>query len=440
MDEEANGNHWPTTPGAPLCSSRDRDLRLVTIQCHFGHSSVILLESVDAYHQLDVQHARGRCPVLAPVRGRHVYCRPSRAYEGPDPTEHTPRRAFQSRSGSRLPTIGTIFATVVALVGVTVFLIGVPLRASATPGIGVWGDEVRPATPASRDTKSAELGTVFVSKIDGWVTALRFYKSAANQGPHIGKLWSSDGQLLATTVFSAGALSGWQTADLPVPVRISKGKSYTVSYRAPHGRYAKDQWVFAHGRTISSGPLTAVKGVYTFGSKRPTRVSRNSNYYVDVEFVDLKPRTTPTPTAGASSMTGRTDTAKPTPTVSAVSPSATSSGGAFPPAVIRTPTSTGAKPSMNGTPTYTAKATPTNSTVRASASSTAKASSHPPSPTAPPPPSSTMSVRTGGGCEVPRHPRPSCTGVPSGVTLKKLGHGWLLHGEDAGCGAGRCAH
>ena len=44
---------------------------------------------------------------------------------------------------------------------------------------------------ADPDTSSVELGTVFVSEVDGWVTAIRYYKSAGNRGPHVGKLWSS---------------------------------------------------------------------------------------------------------------------------------------------------------------------------------------------------------------------------------------------------------
>ena len=178
-------------------------------------------------------------------------------HEGADHMEYSPRRAFDSLSRSRLPGLGVTFACVLALIGAVVLVIGAPLPASAAPGVGIWSDDVQPRTAADPDTSSVELGTVFVSEVDGWVTAIRYYKSVGNRGPHVGKLWSSDGQLFTSVAFKAESSSGWQTANLASPVRITKGKSYTVSYRAPYGRYADDEWVFSNGRTIKSGPLTA---------------------------------------------------------------------------------------------------------------------------------------------------------------------------------------
>jgi Domain of unknown function (DUF4082) len=294
--------------------------------------------------------------------------------------EYRPRRALKVRSGSRKPVVGVTFACVMALVA-AVLWVGAPLSASASPGAGIWSDDVRPLTTADPETSSVELGTVFVSAVDGWVTAIRYYKSLANRGPHVGKLWAPDGTVLTTVAFSTESLSGWQTAELASPIRISSGKSYTVSYRAPHGRYADDEWVFSNGRTIKRGPLTAVRGVYAYGSGRPTLVWHDSNYYVDVRFVDIKSP----PTAGTSSTaptTAATSTQPPTPTATAqptsvatsFSPSTTSS-------VSSSPSTTSSVSSSPSTTSSVSSSPSTTSSVSSSPSTTSSVSSSP-SPTA----------------------------------------------------------
>jgi hypothetical protein len=42
----------------------------------------------------------------------------------------------------------------------------------------------------------------FRSDADGYITALRFYKGAANTGIHVGSLWTATGERLATVTFS----------------------------------------------------------------------------------------------------------------------------------------------------------------------------------------------------------------------------------------------
>ena len=45
---------------------------------------------------------------------------------------------------------------------------------------------------------AVELGTKFRADVNGYITAIRFYKSPQNIGPHIGNLWTATGTLLAT--------------------------------------------------------------------------------------------------------------------------------------------------------------------------------------------------------------------------------------------------
>ena len=267
-------------------------------------------------------------------------------------------RAFNSRSRSRRPVLGVTFAWVLALIGAVVLVIGAPLPASAAPGAGIWNDNTQPRTAADPDTSSVELGTVFVSEADGWVTAIRYYRSAGNRGPHVGKLWSSDGQMITSVAFKVESPTGWQTADLTSPVRITKGKSYTVSYRAPYGRYADDEWVFSNGRTIKSGPLTAVRGVYTYGSGRPTLAWHDSSYYVDVKFTNTNSAPTATPTATPTSASTASTTTAPSPT-STATPSLTTTPSSSP---KPTPATTTVSPSVTATgSTTTSSATPSAS-------------------------------------------------------------------------------
>ena len=53
----------------------------------------------------------------------------------------------------------------------------------------------------------------FRAEVSGFVIlGVRFYKSTANTGSHVGNLWSRDGKLLSSVVFSNETASGWQEA------------------------------------------------------------------------------------------------------------------------------------------------------------------------------------------------------------------------------------
>lgn len=181
-----------------------------------------------------------------------------------------------------------------------------PADAASTSSL--WAGSVVPAVPSDPDTASVEIGTDFTVSAPGTITALRFYKGAGNSGTHVGHLWGSNGALLATRSFSAESASGWQQVALASPITVTPGVRYAVSYRAPNGRYAADPGYFANGRTITSGPLTALSGVYNYGTGRPTNTWQSANYYVDVVFT---PRTGTTATSATTSRS--TTTTAPSP-------------------------------------------------------------------------------------------------------------------------------
>jgi len=60
-----------------------------------------------------------------------------------------------------------------------------------------------------RSNSPLELGVQFRSDSSGYITGIRFYKSAANTGTHIGNLWNGLGTLLASATFTGESASGW---------------------------------------------------------------------------------------------------------------------------------------------------------------------------------------------------------------------------------------
>ena len=181
-----------------------------------------------------------------------------------------------------------------------------------TPGPGVtvsvqcpcsiWGTNVTPATPDSGDPASIDVGVQFQSSINGYITGIRFYKSSANTGTHIGNLWSSTGQLLASATFTNETASGWQQVNFSQQVPVTKNTTYVASYFAPKGHYSEDGYYFYTTppmgtdptiTNVNSPPLQAlrntngvVNGVYSYSgsSTFPTSSANASNYYVDPVF------------------------------------------------------------------------------------------------------------------------------------------------------------
>eukprot|EP01036_Dinobryon_divergens_P027487 gene27487-36267_t len=68
---------------------------------------------------------------------------------------------------------------------------------------------------------SVELGLHFYSDVVGYVTGVRFYKSAATNGTFTGSLWSMAGVLISTANFGTLRSSGWQTAQFPAAIKIT---------------------------------------------------------------------------------------------------------------------------------------------------------------------------------------------------------------------------
>ncbi|MGN9906617.1 DUF4082 domain-containing protein [Phytohabitans sp. LJ34] len=184
----------------------------------------------------------------------------------------------------------------------------------------MWGTSAVPATPSDPDSSPTEVGVKFRSDVAGHVSALRFYKSTANTGTHVGHLWTASGTQLASVTFTGESASGWQTATFSTPVSISANTTYVASYFAPNGHYAGDPGYFAQSGW-DAAPLHAPRdgadgpnGVYRIGMGFPTLAWESANYWVDVVFSPSggAPDTTPptvtarTPAAGATGVATNT--------------------------------------------------------------------------------------------------------------------------------------
>ncbi|OWV82045.1 adhesin [Rhizobium sp. R634] len=150
-----------------------------------------------------------------------------------------------------------------------------------------------PAQTNLNDGQQLELGVKFQSNVAGDVTAIRFYRSANDNGQNVVDLWTSTGTRLATATFTNTTASGWQTVNFATPVTITANTTYVASYHTT-GAYVATDGFFTNG--VSNGPLSALSsaaaggnGVYAYGGSAttglfPTNTYDSANYYADVVF------------------------------------------------------------------------------------------------------------------------------------------------------------
>jgi hypothetical protein len=160
----------------------------------------------------------------------------------------------------------------------------------------LFASNAKPTVIDTGDQAGVELGVKVVPAVDGYVTAIRFYKSVANTGTHTGSVWSSGGLRLGTVTFSNETSSGWQSATLSQPVQLVAGSTYVVSYYDPAGHYSATSHYFDN--SYVNGPLTVPagqSGLYSYGTSTfPSSVYANTNYWVDAVFMSgTAPDTTP---------------------------------------------------------------------------------------------------------------------------------------------------
>ena len=193
----------------------------------------------------------------------------------------------------------------------------------------VFNAAVSPVNGEDPDTVSTQLGMKFQPSQSGTITGIRFYKLPLNTGTHVGTLWTTTGQNLATVTFPSETASGWQQVNLPTPIAVTANTTYIVAYQAPNGRYSADTGFFATSG-VTTGPLRALadgesggNGVYAYGNAAtfPDQAWMSANYYVDVVFQTAGGDTT----APALAITAPTSATSYTATSSTVTLSGTAS-------------------------------------------------------------------------------------------------------------------
>ncbi len=175
----------------------------------------------------------------------------------------------------------------------------VSLNVAQPSGAGLFATSDTPSIAANSDPSSVELGVKFIASARGEITGLRYYKSAQDVGTHVGSLWSSTGQLLATATFTNETASGWQTITFSQPVSISAGATYVASYHS-NGFYAATPNYFttSHSNGVLTAPSSSASGgngVYAYGSGSlfPTATYNSANYWIDVVYQQSPQNTVP---------------------------------------------------------------------------------------------------------------------------------------------------
>jgi hypothetical protein len=150
----------------------------------------------------------------------------------------------------------------------------------------------RRAIPGAEDsdTNSVTLGVKFTVTRNGYVSGVRFYRSA-HASAHAIDLWQGSRKLAGGDVPAVG--TGWIDALFSRPVRVIHGTTYVASYSA--SRYVARNHGFDKARAAHDISAPKGAGVYHYGATpaAPSRNYQNSEYYVSPLF---KPGATPTPT------------------------------------------------------------------------------------------------------------------------------------------------
>jgi hypothetical protein len=150
----------------------------------------------------------------------------------------------------------------------------------------IWPSTTVPAAIDNGASGPLELGVSFKSDVSGAITGIRFYKSSANTGSHVGRLWNHGGTLLASVTFTGETASGWQQANFSTPVAITANTVYVASYGLTLGHFSAD-WNYFATSGFNNAPLHALQtpdGVYGTLGAYPVYTHQAANYWVDLVF------------------------------------------------------------------------------------------------------------------------------------------------------------
>jgi hypothetical protein len=148
-----------------------------------------------------------------------------------------------------------------------------------------------PGTVDGGDAQSITIGLKFTPNVNGHITEVRYYKSAANveSAPHQGAVWANGGTTpLIQETFSTYTASGWQKHTFSTPIAVTAGTTYWIGVFMHSGHYSYDSTTYPF--TNTSGNLTADSSGYFYGAAMQTDSTQfvdlgSHNAYVDLGFV-----------------------------------------------------------------------------------------------------------------------------------------------------------
>ena len=137
------------------------------------------------------------------------------------------------------------------------------------------------ADPDADESINVELGTRFsvAAPASGayWLTKVRYWR-APNRAINTNRVnvYDSSGRQVARGSLDVPDGTPGGTVDVPLaePLRLTPGKTYTVSYSAPTGHYPSQQGAFASARDVgpcTSRPMPASTATAAAGRRRAGR-------------------------------------------------------------------------------------------------------------------------------------------------------------------------
>ena len=183
--------------------------------------------------------------------------------------------------------------------GISLSQVTITVNAAVGAGSHIFTTQIPVATTGNdnQPTVGMEVGVRFRSATSGYITGIRFYKTAGLIGTHIGELYTNTGTRLAQATFSGETATGWQSVTFATPVAITAGVTYMAAYFSSLGYYVEDNDYFLN-TGLTNSPLTALQdgvagcnGPYLYSATQafPTACFRSANYWVDVNFIQNLP-------------------------------------------------------------------------------------------------------------------------------------------------------
>jgi hypothetical protein len=148
-----------------------------------------------------------------------------------------------------------------------------------------------------------ELGIKFTSSVGGQINAIRFWKPSNDTGLHVGRVWTTSGQQLASVNFTNETSSGWQQQSLATPLSVAANTVYVVTVNTANRYYVLTPYGLAS--KIVHNDLSSVlgtDGVIGPAGSFPVETYLSADFFRDVVFTPASPATQPALTSNPANL------------------------------------------------------------------------------------------------------------------------------------------